>query len=285
MRKQNDMSYYPYGQKKKSRFSAKLIIWIVAIAVSASFIYPASYTTALNDAAKNGNMTAMKIILMLPGNLNRNNHALAFEYASAYPLTTACRYGTLEMVEAMVRHGAEINIGSGMMTPLFGACYSNTPDQFAKIRYLVENGADVNLPSSHALSIANISFDENDDADKREAFEIFRYLQGQGSLLEANAEGGFDDSLYEYASSGNIYIVEYLIENEYFEINHQRAGGFSALMGAARGGNADIVEYLLAHGADVNIQQNQGMTALAFAKEEGYADIVQMLEDAGAKSG
>ena len=58
--------------------------------------------------------------------------------------------------------------------------------------------------------------------------------------------------------------------------------GKTALMYAAKGTNARVVEMLLDMGADVNAQDEQGETALIVAAGKGHADIVKLLLDRGA---
>uniref|UniRef100_A0A3P9KR60 KN motif and ankyrin repeat domains 1b n=1 Tax=Oryzias latipes TaxID=8090 RepID=A0A3P9KR60_ORYLA len=53
--------------------------------------------------------------------------------------------------------------------------------------------------------------------------------------------------------------------------------GQTALMLAVSHGRRDMVETLLAQGADVNIRDDEGSTALMCASEHGYADIVKLL--------
>lgn len=42
-------------------------------------------------------------------------------------------------------------------------------------------------------------------------------------------------------------------------------------------GRMDMVQALLAHGADVNIQDDEGSTALMCASEHGHVEIVKLL--------
>lgn len=60
-------------------------------------------------------------------------------------------------------------------------------------------------------------------------------------------------------------------------------GGYhgSALLGAAQYGKLEIVELLIAAGADVDIHGIYG-TALAVAKDKGFEDVVQALQSVGA---
>lgn len=57
--------------------------------------------------------------------------------------------------------------------------------------------------------------------------------------------------------------------------SHQ--AGQTALMLAVSHGCIDMVEALLAAGAEVNIQDDEGSTALMCAGEHGHSDIVKLL--------
>ncbi|KAF6735003.1 KN motif and ankyrin repeat domain-containing protein 1 [Oryzias melastigma] len=59
--------------------------------------------------------------------------------------------------------------------------------------------------------------------------------------------------------------------------DHMRVAGQTALMLAVSHGRRDMVEALLAQGADVNIRDDEGSTALMCASEHGHADIVKLL--------
>jgi len=49
------------------------------------------------------------------------------------------------------------------------------------------------------------------------------------------------------------------------------------------GGHVDVLELLLAHGADVNAKTEKGQTAISLAKEKGHTEIVELLRKHGAK--
>ena len=59
----------------------------------------------------------------------------------------------------------------------------------------------------------------------------------------------------------------------------------AGLIAAARQGDADAVQGLLAGDADPNLAQGDGMTALHMAALEGHADVVSVLLGAGAEVG
>jgi ankyrin repeat protein len=60
-------------------------------------------------------------------------------------------------------------------------------------------------------------------------------------------------------------------------------GDGTALIVAAREGNKTLVEFLLAHGADVNLAASGDGNPLIMAAREGHLEIVRLLLDRGAR--
>jgi ankyrin repeat protein len=86
------------------------------------------------------------------------------------------------------------------------------------------------------------------------------------------------------AVAGNHYAVAAKLIEAGANVNVVQADGFTPLMGAAQNANAQMVELLLAHGADRNARvdkhaaQFADMTARDFAEQANAAEIVQLLE-------
>jgi ankyrin repeat protein len=83
---------------------------------------------------------------------------------------------------------------------------------------------------------------------------------------------------------GHIGVLEVLLQGRTHNIgvDEKDGKGFTPLMTACTINRPDIVEILLANGADVNLVNNAGFTPLHIACEQVNADIVQMLLEAGA---
>jgi ankyrin repeat protein len=64
--------------------------------------------------------------------------------------------------------------------------------------------------------------------------------------------------------------------------NAPQAGGFTPVFSAAVANRRDLVELLLASGADPNHRSNQGKTAAEFARERGHAELASWLETQSA---
>ncbi len=66
------------------------------------------------------------------------------------------------------------------------------------------------------------------------------------------------------------------------EVNAREAGGYTPLHQAASAGRLELVDILLAAGADAAMQCNRGKTAAAYAKEKNHAEIAERLHSATA---
>ncbi len=86
------------------------------------------------------------------------------------------------------------------------------------------------------------------------------------------------------AVAGNHYAVAAKLIEAGANANAVQADGFTPLMGAAQNGNAQMVQLLLDHGADVNARvdkkaaQFADMTALDFAQQANASVVVGMLQ-------
>ncbi len=119
--------------------------------------------------------------------------------------------------------------------------------------------------------------------------EIDRYLK---QLLDS--EDRRVTGFTEAARWGRIQIVEEMLESR-VKVDAQDEFGRTALLLAASGGQLEIIELLIEHGADVNFQRNEngprgetGSTPLiallsSLHSERIYSLGVQILLDAGAK--
>ena len=59
----------------------------------------------------------------------------------------------------------------------------------------------------------------------------------------------------------------------------------TALMNAVRSGQGDVVELLIAEGADVNAISKTGQTALKLAADSLRKNVIEVLKEYGAKEG
>lgn len=83
-------------------------------------------------------------------------------------------------------------------------------------------------------------------------------------------------------AKGDINTVKTLI-NRGEDVN-EKSNGMTPAMYAAKYNRTEILELLIAQGANLKAKSDKGMTALKYAKLHGAADTQAILEDALAKN-
>ncbi|XP_022100837.1 ankyrin repeat family A protein 2-like [Acanthaster planci] len=91
----------------------------------------------------------------------------------------------------------------------------------------------------------------------------------------------YNYSIHQLAAQGEIAVLEEKFQEE-LDIDELDADGCTPLMWACAHQQTDIVQHLLAHGADVTKESVDGETALAFASSVGCIDIIRLLLTEGA---
>jgi len=240
----------------------------------------------------------------------------------------ATLYGSAEDVRWLLEKGANPNLANAAgVTALMWA----TEDP-AKVRALIASGADVNARSGDGQTALLIAFDQWSDA------EVVKMLlehgakatpdQGTDPLVMAARNGDPKamkllaqqrgdkfpaGALTGAASADCLACVRMILAGSYSkdstgsalrnaaatsslelmnallaagaDVNSKDAFGSTALMHAAYSDYAETerVKLLLDHGADVNIRDSKGDTALRIAKRKGATKVVALLVRAGAK--
>lgn len=83
------------------------------------------------------------------------------------------------------------------------------------------------------------------------------------------------------AEAGDVDLVQKLLADG-ADVNSHDGDGWTALMSATAAGHRQIVELLLSAGADVNAKTNFGLTALMSAAGSGRTEVVELLVEKGA---
>jgi len=179
------------------------------------------------------------------------------------PLHYAAQRGHKEIVEVLLAHGADVNIGD---------CYNRTAAEYAMssnhgeiVQLLVSKGAGIS-PLQFALYM-------KDEAKARSLIEAGADVNGRTpdgtTPLDRAVVAGFKD------------IVELLI-GKGADVNAKNFWDWTPLHSAVYR-HKDVVELLIASGADVNARDRSGGTPLSYAQSEGYTEIVGLLRKHGAK--
>lgn len=165
----------------------------------------------------------------------------------ATPLRTAIELESLDLVQTLLSHGAQVNAAfDDGMTYLVGAIGGQGPDSLKIMEVLLDAGADLEEES------------------------------GWGTPLQVAARQG-----------NAAMVTLLLARGASVDRRREREVQETALMEAAFGGHPEVVRLLLDSGADASLVNDLGMDALAIAKKasEGFkVEDATLLEQAGLAS-
>uniref|UniRef100_A0A8P4G5J6 Ankyrin repeat and sterile alpha motif domain containing 6 n=1 Tax=Dicentrarchus labrax TaxID=13489 RepID=A0A8P4G5J6_DICLA len=211
-------------------------------------------------------------------------------------LMVASQHGHEAAVRLLLEWGSDVNFSQKTTGwgPLMVATLSG---KVAVAQQLVERGADpdrVNVLSKTAFELAmqlkqrdikayldSITTVRPQTDDERRRPDVFSALKlGNSQLVKeileedptqvnsSNQEGA--SPLMMAAVSGQLEVVQLMVEKNADIDKQDGVHGWTALMQATYHGNKDIVKYLLSQGADVNLRAKNGYTAF---------DLVMLLND------
>lgn len=202
--------------------------------------YSYGTVTLLQLASEVNNLKAMTKLLQNQFYKDVINNETAF---GGSPLFSACFVGNLEMIELLLKNGANIND--------FSVIYATVgSNNFECCQKLLEKGADVN----------KTSFDGNS------ALMMSTILKQQ-NFVELLLENGADINfvfkdmtpLQIVASCNSVHLVELLLQFKP-DINHQCENlGYTALHYACAFSCVKVTQLLLKHGADTKIKSKSNL--------------------------
>ena len=260
------------------------IVRIVIFTVLFIFIYPAIYVALVNDAIIDNDMPRVKALTMLPG--NTNYHFFYGDGFSENVIEFACMKAEdekgLELVEYLLRHGANANSPNLFRQPLDYAYGSDYRILFELVELLVENGADVTLtgdsgPNVYWLMNRHDYWDREPlEEANAEVYKTLKYITALGASVKQDSALGYYGSLI---LNKNFEVFEYLFNECGIDINEQDYQGETVLIKAAEKGILEMVDFLLGLGADPYLQDKEGKMAIDYAREGGFKEIIALLFD------
>jgi len=100
---------------------------------------------------------------------------------------------------------------------------------------------------------------------------------------------GFAGNSHRHAPGAWMTVMKYLVEDLKVDVNARDNNGYTALHGAAARGDNEMIEYLVAHGADVKAVSRTGRTVVDMAngpvqRLRPFPETIALLEKLGAKN-
>jgi ankyrin repeat protein len=196
-----------------------------------------------------------------------------------HPLNVVAKFGEVPDVEKILkRDPTAINTQDDEgMTPLAGAVVQ---EQVDVVRFLLDNGADPNIPNKHGLT----PLEHACGRDRTNALALAKLLLAKGALVNATNVAGFTIPPLEWAvSSDNTELVEFLLDHG-ADAKAKSDVGSTFLHTAADRGDLEIAKMLIAHGVDVNAKITGGTTPLHQAAWGGHEALMELLLSKGAEA-
>ncbi|EGD81215.1 hypothetical protein PTSG_13160 [Salpingoeca rosetta] len=210
-------------------------------------------------------------------------------------LIHACKQGDLDLVKRLLlegdpdKGGAKPNVNEER-DEKFGASGLHWTSAFgheAVVRYLVEQGADVNRAANEGAIPLHIVSQEGYEA-------VVRYLVEQGADVHQAMNDG-RTPLWTASFNGHEAVVRYLAEQG-ADVHQAKNDGRTPLWTASFNGHEAVVRYLVEQGADVHKAMNDVrvfrcrgnsdiVTLLSHPQPRHYAEMTSIMSDIAERSG
>ena len=189
-------------------------------------------------------------------------------------LHAASRKNRLEVVQSLLRHGADVNApGLWKRTPLLFALVEG---HLEVVRWLLEHGADLNAK------------DEGEGETSLHLAAFFGHFEIVRMLLKNNVDiNAWNHEeltpLLEASICGHVDVVRLLLDHG-ADPNIRGKRQQTSLHRASSLGYLDIARLLLEHGAEVDAIDDDGRTAYQIALDKRHNEVAQFLSAHGAKT-
>jgi ankyrin repeat protein len=186
-------------------------------------------------------------------------------------LTIAAGVGNLEVIQALLAAGAEVNGGSQFGGPLTFAAYDSKPEV---MRLLLEKGASISTARPDRISILML-------AARAGHPEVLRQVLAKKADLHAVDNHG-STALSYAARAGKAEAARILLEAG-AKVDAADVDGWTPLMHAAVNGHDEVAALLLKKGANLKAKDKMARTALLVAASYGdHPEVVRLLVAGGA---
>ncbi|XP_076165189.1 tankyrase isoform X1 [Ptiloglossa arizonensis] len=182
------------------------------------------------------------------------------------PLHVATDHSYYDAMDVLLRHNAKVNALDGLGQTVLHRCVRE--DNVQACRILLSYNVDPSIVSLQGYTAAQVA-----------AENVLKILQDPPS--------GTDDAeaqLLEASKSGDLAAVERILQTNPHTVNCRDLDGrhSTPLHFAAGFNRVPVVEYLLAHGADVHAKDKGGLVPLHNACSYGHYEVTELLVKHGA---
>jgi len=204
--------------------------------------------TALYIASSEGKSNVVSYLLNHGADPNKG----ASWKGNQRPIHVAAKYGHVEIIQDLLRHGAKIDAyDSAKETALHEAAWYG---RSAAVKCLLDEGANPNAKDIFGYTPL-----------------FFRYSPQDVKVLDGATGGPFASNFKEVA----VFLVSAGAD---VNATAENPNGFTPLMAACAVAPVEVVDYLLSKGANVEAKSDTGATALSVAQVRNRTDIQKLLK-------
>ena len=194
------------------------------------------------------------------------------------PLILAAKRGDLEMAKRLVEVGADVNDRSQGKIGSTVLCWASSSGNLKLLEFLLDHGADVNGRSHDGNFPLYYVAWHND-------LPAARLLLSKGAHVNQfgvrSSNGFLITSLHGAAMCGNFEMMELLVAHG-ADLEMRDNTDATVLMQMAKEPRLEVLRWLITAGANVNARTDWGYTALIYATFHGHTENVRLLLAAGA---
>jgi len=250
--------------------------------------------TALTMAAENGHTEVVRMLLRAGANVNHGNSR------GETPLARAAANGHIDSADALLSWPKCLRDEPNHLgdSPLHVACLVGHVDLFI---FMIDSGCDKNYVNGGGESVLHVACRRgllavvrhliNAEADKNKAVAVGRSKSEMEELIldepelaaelqERHVVTG-DTPLIVATRFGHLQIVQYLLACG-ADKEAVNAEGETPLIVACRLNRDSIVQHLIKLSVNLEVKNNESVTALAWACAEGHENVVRTLCSASA---
>ncbi len=230
-----------------------VFVFIIVFCIS----YPVR-AQEIHTFAGRGDIEKVKIFL------EQDPSLLDHVYVLGTPALWAARYGRINVLDYLIKMGADMNKKTSDITPLFHASFVG---EQKTVEFLLSKGAEIGFFEAVECGFKGLAIKMISEGEDINQFKSSGYLP-----------------LHRAARYGHKEIIDYFIENG-LEKNIKDNSGQNLIHSAAFGGQYELVKHLVNLGVDINAQTKRGDTPLDYAVDNGDPRIIEYLKENGAVSG
>jgi uncharacterized protein len=186
-----------------------------------------------------------------------------------------------------------LGVNTAGATPFWRAAYgTDVPAMKLLVKYGAKPNEAYTIKTAGRLAGADAPVESDTTKDPSGLPPVPNGGPGVFAIHAASGVGygeGYAANSHMHAPDGWMPSIKYLVEELHMDVNQRDQNGYTALHHAAARGDNEMIQYLVAHGADVTVVSRRGQTVVDMAngpvqRVSPFPETIELLEKLGAKN-